>query len=159
MRKIGWLLAIASTSLLSTAAHAQERASYTPAALTGAEIKPVLLAEAAPARPTLLPARGGGNNPPDAVDDYIYLQCNSGGGFYMFTNDSDPDGDQLTITSFTSSGTIGIWMGHPTLGILSIAGGYVPGLYTGTYTISDGHGGTDTAVIYVDVSHGGPNNC
>lgn len=161
MRKIGWLLAIASTGLLSTAAYAQD-ASYTPAVLTeAAAARPLLLADASTAKPAaLLPVRGGGgNNPPDAVDDYIYLQCNSGGGFWMFTNDSDPDGDSLTITSASSNGGFGVWIGHAGLGILSIGAGPNPGNYTGSYDVSDGHGGTDTATIYVNVSHGGPGGC
>jgi hypothetical protein len=150
MRKIGWLLAIASTGLVPTAAAAQETATYAPAVLTeaaGIKHAPLLL------------ARGGGNNPPDAVDDYIYLNCNSGGGFWMFTNDSDPDMDSLTITSASSSGGFSVTIGHAGLGILSIGAGPYAGVYYGSYDVSDGHGGTDTAVIRVVVYPGGPGGC
>lgn len=159
MRKIIWLLAIASTGLIPAAAHAQQAASLAPAVLTDAPATAVPLAEAAPVQPVLLRAGGGGNSPPTAVDDHIYLTCNSGGGFWMFTNDSDPEGDQLTITNFSSNGGFGVWMGHATLGILSIGAGPTPGQYTGSYEISDGHGNTDTATIHVWVYPGGPGGC
>ena len=75
-------------------------------------------------------------------------------------NDSDPDGDTLTVTEFTVAGvsgtfTAGSTANIPGVGTLVIAtngdftftpaanyNGPVP---TATYTISDGNGGTDTA--------------
>ncbi len=69
----------------------------------------------------------------------------------LLANDSDADGDPLTITSVAEVG------GHGTVELL--AGGsvlYTPtagytGIDTFSYTISDGRGGTATAVDSVDV--------
>mgnify|MGYP003635237657 FL=1 len=66
-------------------------------------------------------------------------------------NDSDPDGDPLTVTSVTT----------PTGGTAAVAGGgnYViytapfgNGQFTFNYTISDGRGGTASAsvIVYVE---------
>jgi len=69
----------------------------------------------------------------------------------VLTNDTDPDGDTLKITSVTSG----------TLGTVAITGGgaglaYDPaplkkGVDTFTYTVSDGRGGTDSAVVRVTI--------
>ncbi|PVV24906.1 MAG: hypothetical protein B6D78_00935 [gamma proteobacterium symbiont of Ctena orbiculata] len=70
----------------------------------------------------------------------------------MLPNDSDPDGDTLTITSVTqgTNGTVTIdpVTGNPV---------YTPdadfnGTDTFTYTIDDGNGGTDTATVTVTVN-------
>jgi hypothetical protein len=67
----------------------------------------------------------------------------------VLANDSDPDGDQLTITGTTKpkNGTVSIVNGAIT---------YTPSRnYTGTdsfnYTISDGRGGTATTTVSVVV--------
>ncbi|MEO7761557.1 MAG: cadherin-like domain-containing protein, partial [Casimicrobiaceae bacterium] len=67
----------------------------------------------------------------------------------VLANDSDPDGDPLTITT----------VGAPAHGSASIAGNrisYTPtsgfvGTDTFTYAISDGHGGTASATVTITV--------
>lgn len=91
---------------------------------------------------------GAANQPPQAVDDV------KSGTFYNFDtvvvdvllNDSDPDGDPLTITSATcvTSGCIVLIEANK----LSITG-TTSGNKIVTYTISDGNGGSDTAMVTV----------
>lgn len=69
----------------------------------------------------------------------------------LLANDTDPDGDTLSVASVSSTSTNG--------GTVTIIGSWVfytpPAGYTGvdsfTYTISDGRGGTYTTNIYVQV--------
>ena len=94
------------------------------------------------------------NAPPDAVDDSYEtaedeaLHITAPG---LLTNDSDPDGDDLTITSM-SNGAHGA-VSHAGDGSFS----YTPsadwyGTDTFTYTVSDGNGGTDEATVTVSVT-------
>lgn len=69
----------------------------------------------------------------------------------VLANDSDPEGDVLSITSFTSSssGTVtdnggGTLKYTPHLGFI--------GQDSFSYTVSDGNGGFDTATVTVDVT-------
>ena len=90
------------------------------------------------------------NSPPIAVDDSA--SCNedeSITGSVTF-NDSDPDGDSLSVQS----------LGSPSHGSAAMSGPkvvYTPdpdfcGLDSFTYTVTDGHGGTDTATVSVTVN-------
>ncbi|MBN1994744.1 MAG: tandem-95 repeat protein [Anaerolineae bacterium] len=97
---------------------------------------------------------GGGNNPPVAVDDAIATPKNTPVIINVLNNDSDPDGNPLTIDSLTqpAKGTA-VNNGDGTIT-------YTPknnnvGSYQFTYTISDGHGGTAAATVTVTV--GGTN--
>ncbi|HET7843836.1 MAG TPA: Ig-like domain-containing protein [Xanthomonadales bacterium] len=90
------------------------------------------------------------NNPPVAVDDFVEINANTYAIVLPLANDSDPDGDPLTITA----------VGTPTNGTVRINSGqtilYIPtwtwwGTETFTYTISDGRGGTATATIRIRV--------
>ncbi|MCP4966566.1 MAG: DUF5011 domain-containing protein [bacterium] len=90
------------------------------------------------------------NRAPFANADAITILEDEGRVVFVLTNDSDPDGDPLSIAS------IGIPAHGTTTGN---AGGisYVPDLnYFGpdsfTYTISDGRGGTDSATVTVTVT-------
>ncbi|MCM8857219.1 MAG: retention module-containing protein, partial [Candidatus Thiodiazotropha sp.] len=95
------------------------------------------------------------NDPPDAINDSVSTQENTPVSISVLGNDSDPEGDQLSVTSNTqpANGTL-----------VEIANGsfqYTPntgffGTDTFTYTISDGNGGTDTATVTVTV--GGVND-
>lgn len=87
------------------------------------------------------------NNPPDAVDDRAVTNRNTPVTIDVLANDSDPDGDDLTITAVTQGehGSVVNNGGDVT---------YTPdqgfrGTDTFTYTISDGNGGSDTATVTV----------
>ena len=90
------------------------------------------------------------NRAPVAVDDYVEIYANTYALIVPLANDSDPDGDTLTVTAVSA----------PTNGQVRINQGltilYIPtwtwwGVETLTYTISDGRGGTATATIRVRV--------
>ena len=93
------------------------------------------------------------NDPPDAVDDVaIVAEDSSNNLIPVRDNDTDPDGDALTITA----------VGIPSHGtaIIGPMGGvrYTPNPdYVGpdsfTYTITDGNGGFDTATINITVTN------
>ena len=105
----------------------------------------------------------GVNDSPTAVDD-------TGAGFTtgedtsfttgdVLANDSDPDGDTLTIPTFDDTGTIGSVTnnGDGTFGY--DPNGQFDGLGVGetdtdtfTYTVSDGNGGTDTATVTITIT-------
>ncbi len=91
------------------------------------------------------------NDPPNAVDDTATVAEDSSNNLInVLANDNDPDGDSLSVASVT----------NPPHGSSMTNGNYVfytpdPN-YFGTdifsYTLSDGHGGTDTATITVTVA-------
>lgn len=107
------------------------------------------------------------NSPPVAVNDLFDIEItgvpvtNPSGAFDPRVNDSDPDGDPLTITDIVTQPT------HGTAGVIN-GGTQVNYVYSGTinvptvvhdsftYKISDGNGGTATATINVtlDVQSG-----
>ena len=66
-------------------------------------------------------------------------------------NDSDPDGDEVTLVSVTapSNGAVGV---NPDFTITYTPAPGFTGTDTFTYTVSDGRGGTDTATVTVIVS-------
>ncbi len=93
------------------------------------------------------------NTAPDAHDDAATInEDSSANAISVLTNDTDPDNDTLTITAVTQGG-------H---GVTAITGGgsgvtFTPeadfsGADVFTYTISDGHGGTDTANVNVTIN-------
>ena len=89
------------------------------------------------------------NDPPVAVNDAYTTPMNTAITLAVITNDTDPDGDALTVVSFTA----------PTTGTVTQSGNqlvYTPatgffGTATFTYTISDGHGGTSTATVTITI--------
>lgn len=91
------------------------------------------------------------NEGPSAADDAITVEFESSANLVdVLANDTDPDGDTLTITAVSA----------PAHGTATITGGgisYTPVVgYSGadsfTYTISDGRGGTATASVAVTVN-------
>lgn len=91
------------------------------------------------------------NCPPEANNDSYNVYVGQSITFNVLTNDSDPDGNTLSVTG-TSNG--------PFNGTLQDNGGgsftYTPNSgYTGgdsfDYTISDGNGGTDSAAVSITV--------
>ncbi|MBE9635496.1 Ig-like domain-containing protein [Salipiger mangrovisoli] len=92
----------------------------------------------------------GGNTPPDAVDDLYHTTGTSTATFDPTLNDSDADGDALSITS----------IGTPTNGTATLnedgtvsytAEEGFEGYDSFAYTIEDGQGGYDTAYVTVEV--------
>jgi len=90
------------------------------------------------------------NTPPVAVDDSATVAEDSGANTIdVLANDSDPDGDTLTITGVTQGAH-----GSVTNNGTSVA--YTPahdfaGGDSFTYTVSDGHGNSATATVHVTV--------
>ena len=93
------------------------------------------------------------NRPPLAVDDAGSTPKNIAVTVPVLVNDSDPDGDALTIVSVS-----------PTNGTANISGTnvvFTPATdFTGTafigYTITDGFGGTNSALIIISVTNRPP---
>ena len=92
----------------------------------------------------------GPNDPPLAVDDSATTQQNTPVTLRVLDNDSDPNGDPLTVTDVTSpaNGTATI---NPDNTITYTPNTGFVGTDSFTYTISDGRGGTDTARVTVTV--------
>ncbi|MGK7905389.1 MAG: Ig-like domain-containing protein [Hormoscilla sp.] len=91
------------------------------------------------------------NEPPVAVDDsFSIIQGTPAAELAVLNNDSDPDGDILSITDVAdpSNGTVRIdgdrVVYNPEAGFF--------GIDTFTYNISDGNGGTDRATVEVTVT-------
>ena len=92
------------------------------------------------------------NQPPVAVDDQVTAPPSGGLTFDPRVNDSDFDGDALTIISVgpTGHGTVSIGNSATTL-TYRPSNGYT-GADSFSYTISDGYGGTATATVSVNVA-------
>lgn len=86
------------------------------------------------------------NTAPIARDDYYVVGRSGTWPMDVLANDSDPDGDTLTIVSFT----------QPSTGVVTQVGNSLSFLSTQsfvstqfTYTIDDGYGGISTATVIV----------
>ncbi|HSH16914.1 MAG TPA: Ig-like domain-containing protein, partial [Verrucomicrobiae bacterium] len=97
---------------------------------------------------TVLPV----NDPPNAVDDSRNTDAGESVTINVLSNDSDPDGDPLTVTAVGSpaNGTAGT---NGTTVLYTPASGFI-GTDTFSYTISDGTL-TDSATIRVNVRGSG----
>jgi len=90
------------------------------------------------------------NDPPTAQDDIQTTPEDAPVTVAVLGNDSDPDGDDLRVQS----------VGQPTHGTVTGGGSFVAytpnpgfnGVDSFTYTVSDGHGGTDRAQVTIVVS-------
>ena len=95
------------------------------------------------------------NDPPSANHDFLTVVQGQPGSIDVTANDTDPDGDTLVVTAIT----------QPAHGTASRAGVIVSytsaPAFTGQdsfeYTVSDGHGGTSTATVFVTVNPGAGN--
>lgn len=87
------------------------------------------------------------NNAPVAVNDVFIVPCKVNSVLDVLANDSDKDGDPLTITSITqpSKASIAIGPNGKTLIYTPGASCFINDSFT--YTISDGKGGTSTASV------------
>ena len=98
------------------------------------------------------------NNSPIAIEDEATTTEGAQVGIQVLDNDSDPDGDLLSIASFTQPGNGQVLLnknGTPD-DVTDDRLVYKPNAnFTGAdifeYTISDGNGGTDTAIVLVNV--------
>jgi RHS repeat-associated protein len=91
-----------------------------------------------------------GNRSPVAGDDAATTGRDTAVNIAVLTNDSDPDGDPLTVTGFTQGA-------HGSVSVTNNVARYTPGAGFGgtdtfTYTISDGHGGSASATVTVRVN-------
>src|SRR5690606_16125190 len=100
---------------------------------------------------TIQVVEGPANQPPVAVDDVArvfkldYVEIN------VLHNDSDPDGDPLTVTQvFNSTGRADISINADGSILYVPVPGYVGG-DSFEYEISDGRGGTDRATVQVTI--------
>ncbi|WP_341861585.1 cadherin-like domain-containing protein [Gymnodinialimonas sp. 57CJ19] len=92
------------------------------------------------------------NDDPDAVDDADSTDFETAVEIDVLANDSDLDGDTLTVASISVPASEGTLAPTGTEGVYSFtpADGF-EGTATVTYTISDGNGGTDTATHTIEV--------
>ena len=89
------------------------------------------------------------NTPPEAMDDSASTDEDTSVGIDLLANDTDDDGDNLTVSLGTPSNGSVIFDGEEFI--------YTPdadfnGLDSFTYTIDDGNGGSDTATVTVTVN-------
>jgi uncharacterized repeat protein (TIGR01451 family) len=92
----------------------------------------------------------GVNDPPAAVDDTATTSENTAVTIDVLNNDSDADGDTLTVDSVTQ-GTHGSVINNDDDVTYTPDAGF-SGTDSFTYTVSDGNGGTDTAAVTVTVT-------
>lgn len=94
---------------------------------------------------------GGVNDSPDAVDDATTVaEDSSANVINVLANDSDPDGDSLTVSAVTQGANGSVVNNGSNVAYTPNAN--VNGSDTFTYTISDGNGGTDTATVTITVT-------
>jgi hypothetical protein len=93
------------------------------------------------------------NDVPNAVNDLATVKEGDGAiAVPVLSNDQDIDGDTLKITAKTNGakGTVTITGGGT--GLTYDPAALKEGSDTFTYTVSDGHGGTDTATVLVTIT-------
>ncbi len=93
------------------------------------------------------------NQDPVALDDSVETDLLTPVEIDVLGNDSDPDNDQLSITSFQATSAFGgsvVLDGQKLL--YTPPAGVTPGIDSFTYEISDGNGGTAEATVNVTLS-------
>ena len=93
----------------------------------------------------------GANQKPVAATDYVTIDMDAKATINVLANDTDADGDTLSLTSFDETSVKG--------GVISLVNGqlsYVPptgynGVDTFNYNISDGNGGTAVGTVALTV--------
>jgi hypothetical protein len=91
------------------------------------------------------------NQYPSAVDDWATTNEDTPLNVSVKANDSDPDGDPLTVT-WADPGTNGSTVIESGITVTYTPNPNFHGIDTFTYTVSDGNGGTDTATVTVTVN-------
>ena len=93
---------------------------------------------------------GGGNEAPVTEDDILELDEDTSATVNVLTNDSDPDGDTLTVTMASCpAGPVSIGPGGE---LTFTPDANFNGDTTITYTVDDGNGGTSTGTVHVTVN-------
>lgn len=90
------------------------------------------------------------NRAPVAVDDSFLVPSSKPSVLNVLSNDSDPDGDALTIVSFTQPGVGTISLGNSGDLVFTPSGVFPWNHFasaTFSYTLSDGKGGTSVATV------------
>ena len=90
------------------------------------------------------------NDPPTAVNDSATVDEDGSVAITVLANDSDPDGDTLTVTTFTQGTNGGVTNSSNVLTYTPDAN--FNGSDSFTYTISDGNGNTATATVNVTIN-------
>ena len=93
-----------------------------------------------------------GNNRPVAVGDNVVTPEDTGVLIVVLTNDSDPDGGTLTVTSIEIAPRHGTANLDPGGGILYWPAADYVGPDVFTYRVCDGQGACDTAVVSIQVT-------
>ncbi|MDD9912760.1 MAG: Ig-like domain-containing protein [Alphaproteobacteria bacterium] len=96
------------------------------------------------------------NAPPAANNDTATTHCGTAVTVDVLANDTDPNGDTLTVTGIASAPTNGTAIVNASGTITYTPTGTFTGTDTFTYTITDGNGGTDTATVTVTVTNTAP---
>ena len=94
---------------------------------------------------------GSENDSPLAVDDAAETDEDTAVTIAVLTNDSDPDGDDLSVDNVTQ-GSNGAATLNPDGSVTYIPTADFNGSDSFAYTISDGNGGTATANVYVTIN-------
>ncbi len=93
------------------------------------------------------------NTPPVATDDTLTVAPGGTGNVNVLTNDTDDDGDTLSVTSVTDGSTSKGTYDLAANGALSYtANAGTTGSDTVIYTVNDGNGGSDTGTVTITIS-------
>ncbi len=92
------------------------------------------------------------NSFPVAGDDTVQLPTEDSISINVLSNDTDTDGDNLTITSYTQANHGSVSLENNQLVYQPDSGFFGTDYFT--YQISDGRGGEDTALVTVNVGQG-----
>ena len=95
------------------------------------------------------------NEAPDAVDDATVTDYQTPVSVTVLSNDSDPEGDDLTIIGNTAPSNGSVELNADGTFTYTPDAGF-SGTDTFTYTISDGNGGEDTATVTITVGEAPP---
>ncbi|MEP6872967.1 MAG: tandem-95 repeat protein [Burkholderiales bacterium] len=97
------------------------------------------------------------NDPPDANDDLASTPINTPITIPVLANDHDRDGDPLTVTGATlANPALGTLIVNPNGTLSFTPANNTTGPVVIAYTVSDGHGGTDSATVTVNVGNNTP---
>ncbi len=109
----------------------------------------------------LVTTTGQVNQPPTAKDDVAVVRVGDVVTVPVLTNDLDPDGDPLTVTSKVSlnqtDGVAAAGVAFTGQNSVRFVAGMEPGDVTINYEITDGISGTASALVRVRIAEVGPN--